>query len=79
MPFLSDREVEAMAREYGFADSDEEEKVGAKLEGNREDGEGKKSRDEEKPRETMGSGSARSDSDRTLQMHDEQEGGFKND
>ncbi|KAH8753762.1 hypothetical protein F5882DRAFT_432349 [Hyaloscypha sp. PMI_1271] len=69
IPFLSDREVVAMAREYGFADSDEEEKGG----------EGTKSRDEEKPRETLGSGIARSDSDRTLQMHDEQEGGFKND
>jgi hypothetical protein len=43
------------------------------------DGEGKKSRDKENPRETVGCGSARSDSDRTLQMHDEQEGGFKND
>lgn len=31
MPFLSDREVEAMAREYGFIDSDEEEKVGEKV------------------------------------------------
>ncbi|KAL2074832.1 hypothetical protein VTL71DRAFT_8611 [Oculimacula yallundae] len=28
MPFLSDREVEEMSRRYGFADSDEETKVG---------------------------------------------------
>ncbi|TVY32028.1 Sugar transporter [Lachnellula occidentalis] len=30
MPFLNDREVEAMAREYGFADGDEEYKIGEK-------------------------------------------------
>jgi hypothetical protein len=28
MPYLSDREVEAMARQYGFAESDEEVKIG---------------------------------------------------
>ena len=78
MPFLTDREVEAMAREYGFADSDEEEKVGGQP-AQIVDVKGKKSGDEEKPRERMESGSARSDSDRTLQMHDEQEGGFRND
>jgi len=65
MPFLSDREVETMAREYGFIDCDEEEKVGekaAEMEGDRKR-----------------SGSVRRGSDRTLQMHDEQEGGFRND
>ena len=30
MPFLNDREVENMAREYGFIDADEEFKVGEK-------------------------------------------------
>ncbi|TVY65741.1 Sugar transporter STL1 [Lachnellula suecica] len=30
MPYLNDREVEAMAREYGFADADEETKLGEK-------------------------------------------------
>lgn len=64
MPFLSDREVEAMAREYGFIDCDEE-KVGEKV----AEMEGDRKR----------SASARSDSDRTLQIHDEQEGGFRND
>jgi hypothetical protein len=78
MPFLTDREVEAMAREYGFVDSDEEEKVGEKS-ADRKDHVGEGGGDEEKPRDRMGSGSARSDCDRTLQMHDEQEGGFRND
>jgi hypothetical protein len=78
MPFLSDREVEAMAREYGFVDSDEEVNVGGQP-AQSVDSEEKKSGDEEKPRERLGSAGARSDSDRTLQMHDEQEGGFRND
>jgi hypothetical protein len=58
MPFLSDREVEAMAREYGFIDCDGE-KVGEKA---------AEIEDDRK----------RTDSDRTLQMHDVQEGGFRN-
>jgi hypothetical protein len=69
MPFLSDREVEAMAREYGFIDSDEEEKVGEKVGVN----------DEDKLKKELRNGSGRNDSDRTLQMQDEQEGGFRND
>ncbi len=64
MPFLSDREVESMGREYGFIDCDEE-KVGEKA---------ARIEDDRKR-----SDCARSDSDRTLQMHDEQEGGFQND
>ena len=32
MPFLSEREVEDLARHYGFADQDSEEKVGSKNE-----------------------------------------------
>lgn len=58
MPFLNDREVEAMAREYGFADADEEFKVGEKV-------------SDEKP--------ARSDSEGTLQMREEQGSGLRND
>ncbi len=67
MPYLSDREVEAMAKQYGFIDSDEEEKIG------------EKGGDDEKPRRSMRENGARSDSERTLQMHDETEGGFRND
>jgi hypothetical protein len=33
MPYLTDREVEAMAREYGFVDQDEEFKIGEKDDG----------------------------------------------
>jgi hypothetical protein len=66
MPYLSDREVEAMARQYGFADSDEEEKIGEKaVEGDSSNA------SEEKQ--------SRNDSEHTLQMRDEQEGGFRND
>jgi len=66
LPFLSDREVEAMAKEYGFMDQDDEYKLGEKG---------------EKP--TL---EQRSDSEGTLrqghgelQIHAEQDGGFKND
>jgi sugar porter (SP) family MFS transporter len=79
MPFLNDREVEAMAREYGFVDSDEDRKVGVKFEGTGTDDRRREGGKEEKPRERMGSASMRSASDQTLQMHDEQEGGFRND
>jgi hypothetical protein len=73
MPFLSDREIEAMAREYGFFDNDEEEKIGEKIPENVGNA------SEEKARADLRDRSGRSDSDRTLQMHDEQEGGFSND
>lgn len=80
LPFLNDREVEAMAREYGFADSDEEHKIGEKFaddvsSGNH--GDVTPVEGDEKPRERRRN--ARTDSDRTLQMRDEQEGGFQND
>jgi len=80
LPFLNDREVEAMAREYGFADSDEEHKIGEKVadEGSSgHNGDVTPVEGEEKSRERRRSG--RTDSDRTLQMRDEQEGGFRND
>jgi hypothetical protein len=81
MPFLTDREVEAMAREYGFIDSDEEEKVGEKggekgagdlganngVEGTRESS-GEKARED-----------TRRSSERTLHMGDTTEHGFRND
>ena len=56
-----------MARQYGFIDSDEEEKIGGNA------------GDDEKPGKAMREEAARSNSDRTLQMHDETEGGFRND
>jgi hypothetical protein len=62
MPLLNDREVEAMAREYGFIDSDEE-KIGEKMGKDRKDD--REGGHEEKPRE-LRRGSERSDSDRTL-------------
>jgi len=78
MPFLSDREVEAMAREYGFIDSDEEEKVGAKMEekvvDNGGEVDGMRESSGEKPREEM-----RRSSERTLHMSDTQDHGFRND
>jgi hypothetical protein len=61
MPFLSDREIEAMAREYGFIDSDEEEKIGEKIPENVENA------SEEKPRADLRDRSGRSDSDHSLQ------------
>jgi hypothetical protein len=64
MPYLSNREVEAMARQYGFVDRDEEEKVGERMQ---EPGSGLPS---EKP--------TRSNSEGSLQMR-ELEGGIKND
>ncbi|PBP19888.1 hypothetical protein BUE80_DR009266 [Diplocarpon rosae] len=33
MPFLTDREIEQMARQYGFGDSDEEIKIGGDISG----------------------------------------------
>jgi sugar porter (SP) family MFS transporter len=63
MPYLNDREVEAMAREYGFVDADEEFKVGEK--------EKSAEADREKPE--------RSDSEGTVRMRNEQEGGLRND
>jgi len=63
MPLLSDREVEAMAREYGFIDSDEEEKISEKIRKDEKDD--REGEHEEKPRE-LRRGSGRSDSDRTL-------------
>lgn len=68
MPYLSDREIEAMARQYGFVDSDEETKIGEKDVPNAGD-----------ESATPSEKTTRHNSERTLQMHDEQEGGFKND
>jgi hypothetical protein len=72
MPFLMDREIEAMAREYGFIGSDEEEKIGDKTPENVGNA------SEEKPSADLRGRSRKRNSDRTLQMHDEQEGGFRN-
>ncbi|KAF4629098.1 hypothetical protein G7Y89_g9050 [Cudoniella acicularis] len=72
LPYLTDREVEAMAREYGFADQDEEFKVGEKgIQGRRGDGDSVAGSGSENPR--------RSDSEGTLQVGEEQDAGLKND
>lgn len=63
MPFLNDREIEAMSRQYGFIDSDEETRVGEK--GMVDDG--------------LTETAAGRRSERSLQMHDETEGGLRND
>lgn len=66
MPYLNEREIEAMSRQYGFIDSDEEEKIGEK--GIIENG-----------ANVTETGAGRRSSERTLQMRDEQEGGLRND
>lgn len=89
MPFLSDREVEAMAREYGFIDSDEEEKIGEKVGEKAVDGNG----DVPTPDSASGVEKARDDTRRSsermavpkenmhgeLHMGDTTEHGFRND
>lgn len=78
MPYLSDREIEAMARQYGFIDSDEEEKIGEKTVVG-DESPAQTPVDEKTTPETRHRNGHRSDSDHTLQMHDETEGGFRND
>jgi hypothetical protein len=68
MPFLTDREIEAMARQYGFIDSDEETKAGGSGADLAEPDEKAAVRDRSNIR-----------SNRSLQMHDSTEGGFRND
>lgn len=78
MPFLTDREVEAMGRQYGFIDSDEEEKIGEKAGekaiGRDEDVVGTRESSGEKAKEDT-----RRSSERTLHMADTTEHGFRND
>lgn len=65
MPFLSDREVEAMSRQYGFIDSDEETKIGGDSSDNEKGDAALRNRN--------------TGSNRSLQMHDTEEGGLRND
>lgn len=82
MPFLSDREVEAMAREYGFADSDEEQKAGQNFNEKTVDEAGSGADTGTETRANSGDKTredTRRGSERTLHMGDTQERGFKND
>ncbi|CZT49703.1 related to sugar transport protein STL1 [Rhynchosporium secalis] len=65
MPFLSDQEVEEMSKRYGFADSDEETKIGG---GNSDNEKG----DAALRNRNVGS-------NRSLQMQDTEDGGVRND
>jgi hypothetical protein len=66
LPFLNDREVEVMAKKYGFADADEEFKAGDV--------------DEKGEKETIESQGSDSEGVRAeQQIHVEQDGYFRND
>lgn len=73
LPYLSDREVEQMAREYGFVDKDEEYKAGEKRE---KDVWGQERSDSEG---TLSGVNAEDHARDTQMVREEQDGGFRND